>query len=416
MNSSRVNPRYQHFFDVNNTKAILSELNEMRKQKILIDAEIQVESQQFACHRAVLASCSDYFKAMFTNEMNEKHCHHITLNQISADIFESLIEFIYTAQLVLLPDDMQDMLTTVNYFQIHLEKLAETCTSSLLGKLSPSTCLQALNMSVALLSPSLDQAAIQLAVTNFSKVYMTKQFLELSKDHLIKIISDDNLNINEEDTVLHAAVKWINYDKKMRVALINDVMKCVRFPFVNKNYLHEMILSESHIMTSPIVRKCIEESNKPPLESDSQDNTQRYRARDKLTKEVIVMIGSESLCGPSLSVESYSVSTGSWNSLPCLVTGIVPVTVVTLDNDIYVMGYCSDVGLPEVTSQLWKYSSVTNSWSQKPSMKVKRWNYAACVLSGMIYCIGGLSVGKYSMDEVEVMIQSLIPGKMESPC
>lgn len=50
-------------------KSILTTMNTLRKTDTLCDVTLKVAGQEFAAHRIVLAACSDYFCAMFTNEV-----------------------------------------------------------------------------------------------------------------------------------------------------------------------------------------------------------------------------------------------------------------------------------------------------------------------------------------------------------
>lgn len=50
-------------------KSILTTMNMLRKTHTLCDVTLHVDSVDFPAHRIVLAACSDYFCAMFTNEV-----------------------------------------------------------------------------------------------------------------------------------------------------------------------------------------------------------------------------------------------------------------------------------------------------------------------------------------------------------
>ena len=50
-------------------KSILNAMNSLRKSNTLCDVTLRVDDDDFPAHRIVLAACSDYFCAMFTNEV-----------------------------------------------------------------------------------------------------------------------------------------------------------------------------------------------------------------------------------------------------------------------------------------------------------------------------------------------------------
>jgi len=45
----------------------LQVLSDLRDQRVLCDVTLRVEEQEFPAHRVVLAGCSPYLRAMFTN-------------------------------------------------------------------------------------------------------------------------------------------------------------------------------------------------------------------------------------------------------------------------------------------------------------------------------------------------------------
>lgn len=49
----------------------LEQMNEMRADGCLCDVTLIVSNERINAHRLVLASCSNYFRAMFTSEMAE---------------------------------------------------------------------------------------------------------------------------------------------------------------------------------------------------------------------------------------------------------------------------------------------------------------------------------------------------------
>ena len=56
------------------------------------------QKKEFPAHKAVLASCSSYFHAMFTN-FDERHQNRIVLQDIDPIALGLLLDFLYTSQI-----------------------------------------------------------------------------------------------------------------------------------------------------------------------------------------------------------------------------------------------------------------------------------------------------------------------------
>ena len=68
-----------HFISDSQAKEVIRSMNQLRKLNALCDVELVVDYERFPAHRVLLASCSDYFRAMFTNTVSNLFvCMHLT--------------------------------------------------------------------------------------------------------------------------------------------------------------------------------------------------------------------------------------------------------------------------------------------------------------------------------------------------
>lgn len=73
----------------------------------LCDVTLLAGDIEILAHRAVLASCSPYFYAMFTAEMAESKAKKVTLQQIDPAALSMLIDFVYTSEIHVTEDNVQ---------------------------------------------------------------------------------------------------------------------------------------------------------------------------------------------------------------------------------------------------------------------------------------------------------------------
>ena len=73
------------FESPSHSQLVLTGLNSLRSKKQLMDVTLIADGQRFDVHRVVLASCSDYFRAMFTDAMKECNQTEIVLNGVTSE-------------------------------------------------------------------------------------------------------------------------------------------------------------------------------------------------------------------------------------------------------------------------------------------------------------------------------------------
>ena len=107
-------------FRVNNhPEKILSGLDELRKDPTFTDAVLCAGNAEFPCHRAVLASSSPYFRAMFSSSLKESHNKKIIFNDMSQSTLNQIITFIYTGIVEINFDTAQDLIAAANMLQYY---------------------------------------------------------------------------------------------------------------------------------------------------------------------------------------------------------------------------------------------------------------------------------------------------------
>ena len=73
-------------------------MNDLRLKRQLCDVTLCVDQQEFPAHKVVLAGCSPYLRAMFTNGMLESGKSMVTIRDIEPQTMESLLNYLYTGE------------------------------------------------------------------------------------------------------------------------------------------------------------------------------------------------------------------------------------------------------------------------------------------------------------------------------
>uniref|UniRef100_A0A8B9YYF9 Kelch like family member 32 n=1 Tax=Bos mutus grunniens TaxID=30521 RepID=A0A8B9YYF9_BOSMU len=98
--------------------SVLAALNQQRSDGILCDVTLIAEEQKFHAHKAVLAACSDYFRAMFSLCMVESGADEVNLHGVTSLGLKQALEFAYTGQILLEPGVIQDVLAAGSHLQL----------------------------------------------------------------------------------------------------------------------------------------------------------------------------------------------------------------------------------------------------------------------------------------------------------
>ncbi|KAL0967324.1 hypothetical protein UPYG_G00250780 [Umbra pygmaea] len=103
---------------------ILLCLNDQRKQDILCDVTVLVEGKEFRGHRAVLAACSEYFLQALVRQDDNGLVLSLP-EEVTARGFAPLLQFAYTAKLLLSRENIQEVIRCAEFLRIH--NLEDSC-------------------------------------------------------------------------------------------------------------------------------------------------------------------------------------------------------------------------------------------------------------------------------------------------
>ncbi|KAJ4928797.1 hypothetical protein JOQ06_004422, partial [Pogonophryne albipinna] len=263
---------------------MLKELNQQRRAKEFTDLKIIVEGKEFEVHQNVLASCSLYFKDLVKRSSGETRSGEtleLTMSNISADVLELLLEFVYTGSLVIDSANAKTLLEAANKFQFNT--FCKVCVSFLEKQLTAANCLGVLAMAEAMTCTELHNMAKAFALQNFPEVAGKEEILSVSKDDLLAYLSNDSLNTKAEELVYETVIKWIKRDPNTRVQTLSDLLAAVRLPFIHPSYLLNVVDNEELIKSSEACRDLVNEAKRYHMLPHARQEMQTPRTRPRLS-------------------------------------------------------------------------------------------------------------------------------------
>ncbi|XP_072524679.1 kelch-like protein 40a [Salminus brasiliensis] len=222
-------------------------LCELLENDKFVDCVLKIKDREFPCHRLVLAASSPYFKAMFLSDMEESKKREVVLQDVEPSIMGMILRYIYTSDINLTEQNVQDIFTVANMYQI--PSIFSVCMSYLEQKMVLSNCLAILRLGLLLECPRLAAKARDFVCDRFELIVRDQDFHQLGSAELAAIITCDSLNVEKEETVFEALMEWVEYDPRERLKDLPDLLHCVRFRLMPPVYFKEKV--EGHKLIRP---------------------------------------------------------------------------------------------------------------------------------------------------------------------
>ena len=387
-------PEQSVFRADHHASALLSYMKELRDKHDLCDIILNVDDQEFAVHRVVLAACSPYFSAMLTNEHRESQQRRVSLSGIDPATLESLLDFVYSSILVVTEENVQSLLAGANLLQLNL--VVDACCEFLRVRLHPENCLGIASFAEMHGCVSLQEDSWQYVLHNFADIVETEEFLSIPSPYLAELVKSESLNVNSEEEVLDSVLKWFGHDQASRNSSISSILQHVKLPLIPWETLSEKMLTDMFLVsnaecqvllmnarsfqTDPeMAEKCV--SNIP-------ENSQIVPRKSVGQSLFLYVVGGETSPGRSTvsSIERFDPAKNIWQELASMKSSRRGLGVGVLDGHLYAVGGSDGTQALRIVE---RYDPRLNFWARVADMNEERSSVATASLGGFLYAVGG---------------------------
>lgn len=381
------------FISAEHPGTLLGAMKVLRDRQELCDITLCAGEQEFLAHRIVLAACSPYFSAMFTNGHLEREQRRVVLNGVDSVILENLIEFAYTASLEIREDNVQNLLVGASLLQ--LMPVVEACCEFLKVRLDPENCLGMSAFAEMHGCADLYETSWRYTLENFQEVAKTEEFLNMPPSFLIELIRSEDLIVKTEEEVLDCVLRWFRHDELARRDSVASVLQYVKLPLISWTSLCEKLLLIDSISSDPDCQLLLTnaknyQSNPESVESSSDSPEYcQYVPRKSVGQSLFVyVVGGETNPGRSTvgTVEQFEPAKNMWRELPAMDTSRRGVGIGLLSGLLYTVGGSDGVHALRLVEC---YDPHSSTWSRVADMNEERSSVAATVMNGCLYAIGG---------------------------
>ncbi|XP_006788561.1 kelch-like protein 41a isoform X1 [Neolamprologus brichardi] len=231
-------------------------LKELLNENKLIDCILKVGDRSIPCHRLIMAACSPYFRELyFSEDGKESSQKEVVLENLDPNIMEVIVNYMYSAEIDINDDNVQDILTAANRFQI--PSVFTVCVNYLQKRLNKKSCLAIYRLGLMLNCARLAMAARDYVADHFETIAKDDDFLGLAPPELFAIIGADALNVEKEEAVFECLMRWIRKDKDKRVKSLVEAFDFIRFRLLPEKYFKEKVEKDDLVKADPELQKKI---------------------------------------------------------------------------------------------------------------------------------------------------------------
>lgn len=331
------------------------------------------------CHRAVLAACSSYFRAMFTADMKEKSKNQIRLPELSHAVLEALVNYAYTSQIQITKRNVQSLLQAADLLQFVSVKRA--CEQFLIRHLDADNCLGMHAFAEHHNCLELEKESRRMLLWQFEEVWKQEEFLDVSKEKLAFILSRENLNVWKEEAAVGAVVRWVAHNVEERIEDIYELLSCIKLDLDNVYLRSALSLQKKCRLNDNKIRSLVYSALNPSPKGLSKRPT-----------ATMCVVGGY-YWHPLSEVHVWDPLTNAWlqgAEMPDHTRESYGVT--SLGPDIYVTGGYRTESI-EALDTVWIYNSERDEWAEGCPMLDARYYHCAVSLSGCVYALGGYRKG-----------------------
>ena len=370
----------------------INALNDDRlNDRTFCDFAVITQEQTFHVHKCVVGVASEFFKLSMTTNMQEKYQSSVTVNNISDDIMETILSYIYGVQLSITSENIYDLFKASDFLQISRLKTSciEWFDSQLI--LSSNNVLFNWTFSKQYNIISFLQKCETYIRANFELTLSQEEFLEIPKEIIEDFFAIRDSSISER-TFYESIVKWTKYDPANRQQICGKLFRLIDLDKMEKSYIRSEMLDNDLILNNfesmqhltKFMKSFMDEKINSPKDqpaiapSPSKNVSSKYKYL--LLKRGVV----------SLDLYKYNLRTKEKTELSSCEGVFLNVGVAYAKNKLFVMGGHQECSMNSYTNlRSLSLKNPNKNWTENAPMLQKRHRFGCTALENQIYVAGG---------------------------
>ncbi|XP_046405767.1 ring canal kelch homolog [Ischnura elegans] len=383
--AGREKPPYRNH---RHTHRAFDALNVMRKQSQMCDIVLVSNSVEIPAHKTLLAACSVYFYERFTNG-DDQGVGRLDVCDVEPQALKLLVDYIYSSEVQVTEDNVQILLPAAKLLQ--LKDVTDACCEFLQAQLHPTNCLGIRAFADLHGCTELLQWAETYAEQHFMEVVECEEFLTLSSQQVLKLVSSDRLTVSSEEKVFECVVSWVKHDLDERKQYLSTLMEHVRFPLLSHEFLVQRVrvepLMESNIQCKDfLVQALIFQLLEAKGDKDITYEIQKATPRQPVGLPKVLLVAGGQAPKAIRGVECFDFKEQRWYQVSEMPNRRCRAGLAAVAGKVFAVGgFNGSLRVRTVDA----YDVVSDSWTSCPSMEARRSTLGVAVLRDCIYAVGG---------------------------
>nr|XP_033812983.1 ectoderm-neural cortex protein 1-like [Geotrypetes seraphini] len=383
--SSSGSMNIQLFHKPGHADSLLTHLNLLRKRSLFTDVVLLAGDRAFPCHKAVLASCSRYFEAMFSGGLRESRDAEVNFrDSLHPEVLELLLDYTYSARLIINEENAESLLEAGDMLQFL--DIREASAEFLERNLHPANCINMMLLSDTYCCDRLFELSWRMCLSNFTSLYSTEDFLRLPKDKLQDLVLSEELEVEDESLVYEAVIAWIKYDLPRRRDDLPDLLRCVRLALLPEAYLKSIVALDELVLGHKLGMEIVEDAVHCKMKILQNDGlVTGFCARPRKVSQALLLLGGQTfVCDKIYMIDHETSEIIPRTDIP---SPRKECSACAIGCKVYVTGgKGSENG---ASKDVWVYDTLHDEWSKAAPMLVARFGHGSAELDHCLYVVGG---------------------------
>ncbi|BFZ08177.1 hypothetical protein BsWGS_11215 [Bradybaena similaris] len=373
------------------------QLEDLRSKGLFCDVTMifPQDGRKMHVHRNILASCSQYFRTLFTFNMTSSAHIEVEIPGVTYSDMEAIVQFAYTHKANLNANNIESIIVTAD--RLNVLGLLKVCEDFLLEQMNTDNAIGIYKIAKYLHCRTLETHTWSFLLKNFLTVSTySNEFLQLTPDELVQILRADELIIDAEDYACMSVLKWVDFLPDVRTAFLPQLLRSVRLGLVSRR-MYEALMQKFSSLPMDSESMCILQKGYELCCGVGDDSSLRPQLcqslgnpmlRPRVPNEVIFVLGGWSRDGVCADMETYDSRVDKWyeNEAESYEHSLAYHAMVTVEKTLYVIGGYTTV---KYLNSAKKFDPLIKIWSEIAPMHSSRCYVCAAEVGGYIYACGG---------------------------